>query len=73
MTDQQTHRMDVVEALEADGWTADDDWVLRKGSAVWAVTNDCDDSRVSGSGGWTVEFPADAPGREDAGRGVLTP
>ncbi|MFF4388534.1 hypothetical protein ACFY0G_17405 [Streptomyces sp. NPDC001552] len=57
-------RLDVVEALEAAGWTGDEDRpleILRHSSgAVWAVTNEYGDCGLDCPGGAVVEFPGDA-------------
>jgi hypothetical protein len=61
--DNYRSRFDVAEALEAAGWIADDEnplEILRKGPAVWAITNDCGDSQL-GADGWDVDFPSDVP------------
>jgi hypothetical protein len=52
-------RQDVTEALEAAGWTGEPG-LLRKNGAVWALSNEANDSFLS-VGGWTVEFPGDTP------------
>lgn len=55
-------RLDVAEALEADGWTGDDSGrLLRKNGAVWAVTNESDDSGLDCPNGAVIEFPGDTP------------
>ncbi|MFF8901700.1 hypothetical protein ACF082_29945 [Streptomyces lydicus] len=55
-------RLDVAEALEAAGWAGPDDGhLLRKGGAVWAVTNECDDSGLTCPNGATLDFPSDVP------------
>lgn len=58
-------RLDVVEALEAAGWTGDADMplsILRHPSgAAWAVTNESDDSGLDCPNGAVVEFPSDTP------------
>lgn len=64
MADTWKTRLDVTEALEADGWTGDSDnpdELLRKNGAVWALTNDSADSSLSGSEGWTIDLPSDVP------------
>ncbi|MDQ1018818.1 hypothetical protein [Streptomyces afghaniensis] len=56
-------RLDVVEALEAAGWTADAERPLEilrhPGGATWAVWNDSGDCGLDTPGGGTVEFPGD--------------
>ena len=62
MTDPD--RLDVVEALEAAGWSGDDDnplGLLRKNGATYAVHSFCGDSSLSGATGWTADFPSDTP------------
>ncbi|CAL9369834.1 hypothetical protein [Streptomyces sp. enrichment culture] len=58
-------RLDVLEALEAQGWTADEDMplsILRHPSgAVWAVATECGDSGLDCPGGGTIAFPSDIP------------
>jgi hypothetical protein len=58
-------RLDVVEALEAAGWTGADDMplnVLRHPSgAAWAVHNESDDSGLDCPNGAVIEFPGDTP------------
>ncbi|MBQ0947667.1 hypothetical protein ACN6K6_000634 [Streptomyces violaceoruber] len=58
-------RLDVTEALEAAGWTADEDMplsILRHPSgAVWAVTNESDDSGLDCPNGAVIEFPSSTP------------
>ncbi|MFH8805265.1 hypothetical protein ACH4F6_37945 [Streptomyces sp. NPDC017936] len=55
-------RLDVAEALEADGWTGDDDGhLLRKNGAVWAVTSPNDDSGLTCPNGAVLDFPRDTP------------
>ncbi|MGW2861887.1 hypothetical protein [Streptomyces sp. NPDC001205] len=54
-------RLDVVEALEADGWTGDDLQVLRKNGATWAVSNECGDSQLDCPSGAHVQLPSDTP------------
>lgn len=58
-------RLDVVEALEAAGWTGDDEMplsILRHPSgAVWAVVDDTEDSGLDCPNGASVPFPADTP------------
>lgn len=55
-------RLDVAESLEAAGWTGrDDGQLLRKNGAVWAVTNDCDDSSLTCPNGATFDLPRDTP------------
>lgn len=64
MDDTDTDRLDVVEALEAAGWTGDDDYplsLLRKNGATYGVIGDSGDSSLTGQGGWTVDFPTDMP------------
>ncbi|GFE20108.1 hypothetical protein [Streptomyces nigrescens] len=58
-------RLDVVEALEAAGWTGDDDLplsILRHPSgAVWAVIEETGDSGLDCPNGAVIEFPSDTP------------
>jgi len=58
-------RLDVLEALEAAGWTADADYplsILRHPSgAVWAVLNDSDESGLDCPNGTVIEFPGSTP------------
>lgn len=58
-------RLDVLEALEAAGWTADEDMpssILRHPSgAVWAVTTESDDSGLDCPNGAVIEFPGSTP------------
>lgn len=55
-------RLDVAEALEAAGWTGNDDGqLLRKNGAVWSVWNESDDSGLDCPGGAVIEFPGDTP------------
>ncbi|MBZ6102761.1 hypothetical protein [Streptomyces olivaceus] len=58
-------RLDVLEALEAAGWIADEDMplsILRHPSgAVWAVTNESDDSGPDCPNGAVIEFPGSTP------------
>ncbi|MEZ7005641.1 hypothetical protein [Streptomyces sp. AD55] len=58
-------RLDVIEALEAAGWTGDDDMplsILRHPSgAVFAVTTESGDSGLDCPNGAVVEFPGDTP------------
>ena len=58
-------RLDVLEALEAAGWTADADMplsILRHPSgAVWCVVNDSDDSGLDCPNGSVVEFTGSVP------------
>jgi len=57
-------RVDVVEALEAAGWTADPEYPLsmvRRDGAVFAVTNECNDSGLTCPNGAVVDFPSDTP------------
>jgi hypothetical protein len=58
-------RLDVVEALEAAGWTGDAEVplsILRHPSgAVWAVTNESDDSGLGCPNGTVIEFPGSTP------------
>ena len=58
-------RLDVAEALEAAGWTGDADRplsILRHPSgAVWAVTNESDDSGLDCPNGAVIGFPGDTP------------
>lgn len=58
-------RLDVVEALEAAGWTGDAEMplsILRHPSgAVWALTNDSGDSGLDCPNGAVIAFPSDTP------------
>lgn len=56
-------RLDVTEALEAAGWECDETrTVLRHPSgALWALTNDADDSGLDCPNGTVIEFPASTP------------
>ncbi|WP_327160503.1 hypothetical protein [Streptomyces zaomyceticus] len=58
-------RLDVLEALEAAGWTGDDDMPLsivrHPSGAVWAVSNEVGDSGLDCPNGAVIEFPSDAP------------
>jgi hypothetical protein len=58
-------RLDVVEALEAAGWTGDTDMplsILRHPSgAVWAVTTESDASGLDCPNGAVIEFPGSTP------------
>lgn len=54
-------RLDVAEALEADGWTGDEPTLLRKNGATWGLTNDSDDSGLDCPNGAVIEFPASTP------------
>ncbi|MFE9736158.1 hypothetical protein ACFYO9_37530 [Streptomyces sp. NPDC005863] len=58
-------RLDVVEALEAAGWTGDTDMplsILRHDSgATWAVWNESDDSGLDCPNGSVIEFPGTTP------------
>ena len=58
-------RLDVAEALEAAGWTSDDDMPLNvfrhPSGAVWAVNNESDDSGLDCPNGASVGFPGDIP------------
>lgn len=58
-------RLDVLEALEAAGWTADPGMplsVLRHTSgAVWALTNESEDSGLDCPNGTVIEFPSTTP------------
>jgi len=58
-------RLDVVEALEAAGWTGDEGMPLsivrHPSGAVWAVTNESDDSGLDCPNGTVVEFPGTTP------------
>ncbi|MEU4912250.1 MULTISPECIES: hypothetical protein [Streptomyces] len=58
-------RLDVVEALEENGWIGDADMplsILRHPSgAVWAVVGGTDDSGLDCPGGAVIQFPSDVP------------
>ncbi|MEU3261037.1 hypothetical protein ABZ694_25145 [Streptomyces albidoflavus] len=58
-------RLDVLETLEAAGWVGDDEMplsILRHPSgAVWAVTNESNDSGLTCPNGANIEFPSDTP------------
>lgn len=57
-------RVDVFEVLETAGWTVDPDYplsIIRCGDAVFAVTNECNDSGLTCPNGATVDFPSDTP------------
>ncbi|WP_264932196.1 hypothetical protein [Streptomyces sp. A012304] len=58
-------RLDVLEALEDAGWTADPGYplsILRHPSgAVWAVTNEGGDSGLTCPNGSNPDFPSDTP------------
>ncbi len=58
-------RLDVIEALEAAGWTGDDDAPLsilrHPAGAVFAVANDAGDSGLDCPNGAVIEFPSDTP------------
>jgi hypothetical protein len=56
-------RLDVAEALEAAGWTGDDNGQLLRhpSGAVWAVTSDTDDSGLDCPNGTVIEFPGSTP------------
>ena len=58
-------RLDVIEALEAAGWTGDDDMplsILRHPSgAVFGVSNEHGDSGLDCPNGAVIEFPGDVP------------
>jgi hypothetical protein len=58
-------RLDVIEALEAAGWIADEDMPLsivrHQSGAVYAVVNESDDSGLDCSNGAVVEFPGGTP------------
>lgn len=63
MSDNWNPRLDLVEALEAEGWTGDADnplGLLRKNGAVVAVLGS-GDTALSGPAHWTTSFPSDAP------------
>jgi hypothetical protein len=63
MTDRWYERLDISEALEAAGWEADADYpleIVRKGDAVFTITNESGDSGLS-VGSWGVDFPSDVP------------
>jgi hypothetical protein len=58
------NRVDVIEALEAAGWTADPEYplsIVRHQGAVFADTNDCDDSGLTCPNGANVDFPSGTP------------
>lgn len=58
-------RLDVVEALEAAGWTADEAMPLsivrHPSGAVYAVTSESDDSGLDCPNGTVIEFPGSTP------------
>lgn len=56
-------RLDVVESLEAAGWEGDEArTVLRHPSgALWALTNESDDSGLDCPNGTVIEFPGSTP------------
>ena len=58
-------RLDVIEALEAAGWTGDTDMPLsivrHPSGAVYAVANECDDSGLDCPNGSVIEFPGSTP------------
>ena len=58
-------RQDVLEALEAAGWTGDTDMPLsvvrHPSGAVWAVLNESDDSGLECPNGAVIEFPGSTP------------
>jgi hypothetical protein len=58
-------RLDVIEALEAAGWTADDDMplsILRHPSgAVFAVIDQAGDCGLDCPNGAVIEFPGSTP------------
>ncbi|MGW9238092.1 hypothetical protein ACWGRL_05045 [[Kitasatospora] papulosa] len=58
-------RLDIVEALEAAGWSGDEEMplsILRHASGtVWAVHNECGDSSATCPNGAVIEFPSDTP------------
>ena len=58
-------RLDVLEALEAAGWTADDDMPLsiarHPSGAVWSVWNESDDSGLDCPNRAVIEFPGSTP------------
>ena len=56
-------RLDITEALEAAGWESDETrTVLRHPSgALWALTNDSDDSGLGCPDGTVIEFPGSTP------------
>jgi hypothetical protein len=58
-------RLDVVEALEAAGWTGDTDnplGLLRHNGAVWGTTSDAGDSSLTEpTAGQTIGFPSNTP------------
>ena len=55
-------RLDVAEALEADGWTGDDDGqLLGKNGAFWGVTNESDDSSLTCPNDTVIDFPSHTP------------
>ena len=62
-----SERLDVRRMLLHRDWAEDYTLgPLRKGGAVWAVTNDCGDSGLSGRGRkqtYTIEFPSHVPAR----------
>ncbi|MFD6656864.1 hypothetical protein ACFWEB_17190 [Streptomyces parvus] len=58
-------RLDVLEALEAAGWTGDAEMPLsivrHPSGAVWSVANESDDSGLDCPNGAVIEFPGDTP------------
>ncbi|WTW96581.1 hypothetical protein OG216_25870 [Streptomycetaceae bacterium NBC_01309] len=58
-------RLDIVEALEAAGWTGIEDRPLEvlqhPSGAVWGVINDCGDSGLDCPGAGGVDFPSCVP------------
>ncbi|MFF7795637.1 hypothetical protein [Streptomyces sp. NPDC007991] len=55
-------RLDVSEALEAAGWTGDDDGqLLGMNGAFWGVTNQADDSSLTCPNDTVIDFPSDTP------------
>ncbi|MER5653474.1 hypothetical protein ABT076_10705 [Streptomyces sp. NPDC002131] len=56
-------RLDVIDALEAAGWTSDGVYpleILRMGEAAFAIADEAGNS-VLATGGWAVDFPSDVP------------
>lgn len=56
-------RLDVIEALEADGWTGNAlaGEALRKNGALWTTVHDGGESGLDGPGGYVIPFTPDVP------------